>query len=63
MGICHNLYTMEELAEFLEVDPTTIARCWKIFRAKAGAMLEALSKKLTQSSQLTHWAGGKYSGW
>ncbi len=62
-GICHNLYTMEELAEFLEVDPTTIARWWKIFRAKAGAMLEALSKKLAQSSQLAHWAGGNLDTW
>jgi len=58
MGICYNLHTMEELAEFFDVDPTTIARWWMLFRAKAGVMLEALSKKLAQSPQLAHWAGG-----
>ncbi len=63
MGICHHLHTIEELAELLEVDPTTIARWWRIFRTKAGAMLEALSKKLAQSSPLAHWAGGSLATW
>lgn len=51
---------MEELAEFLDVDPATIIRWWMIFRQKAGVLMMALTKKLAQSPQLTDWAGGSF---
>jgi hypothetical protein len=63
MSICHNLHTIEELAEFLAVDPTTIARWWRIFRTKAGVMLQALSAILAQTSQLADWARGNFDTW
>lgn len=63
MGISHNLHTIEELAEFLAVDPTTIARWWRIFRAKAGVMLQALSAMLAQTPQLADWARGNFDTW
>jgi len=51
---------MEELAELLDVDTTTIARWWRIFRTKAGVMMTALAKKLAQSPQLSDWASGSF---
>ena len=63
MSICHNLHTIEELAEFLGVDPTTIARWWRIFRTKAGVMLQALSAILAQTSPLADWARGNFDTW
>jgi transcriptional regulator with XRE-family HTH domain len=52
---------MEELAELMDVDPTTIARWWKIFRHKAGILMMALAKELAQSSQLSDWASGSFT--
>ena len=50
--------TIEQLAELFSLDPTTIARWWKIFCDRAKVMLEALAGKLTQSSRLTDWLSG-----
>lgn len=36
-GICFDTHTIEELAELMQVDPTTIAQWWRTFRNKAGA--------------------------
>ncbi len=63
MSICHNLHSIEELAEFLAVDPTTIGRWWHIFRSKAGVMLQALSAMLAQTPQLADWARGSFDTW
>jgi len=60
VGICFNTQTIEELAELMNVDPTTIARWWRIFRAKAGVLMAALTKKLAQSPQLSDWASGSF---
>lgn len=57
-GICFQTHTTEELAELMGVDPTTVARWWRIFRIKAGALMMALAKELAQSPQLSDWASG-----
>jgi len=58
VGICFNTQTMEELAELMEVDTTTIARWWKIFRTKSSVLMSFLTEKLAQSSKLSGWASG-----
>jgi len=63
VGICFNTHTIEELAELLDVDPTTVARWWRIFRNKAGVMMMALAKKLAHSAQLSDWVGGACKTW
>ena len=63
VGICFNTHTIEELAELMDVDPTTIARWWRIFREKAGVMMMALAEILAQSSQLSDWASGSFDTW
>jgi transposase-like protein len=57
-GICFNTHTIEELAEIMGVDPTTVARWWRIFRNKAGTLMMALVRELADSSQLSDWASG-----
>ena len=57
-GICFNTHTIEELAELLGVDPTTVAQWWRIFRNKAGVLMMALSRELAESPQLSDWASG-----
>lgn len=59
-GICFNTHTVEELAELLDVDPSTVARWWRIFRQKAGVLMIALTEKLAQSPRLADWAGGSF---
>ena len=58
-GICLQTHTIEELAELMGVDPTTVARWWKIFRNKAGSLMMALTRMLADSSQLSDWASGR----
>lgn len=58
VGICFNEYTIEELAELLHVDPTSVARWWRIFRNKAGVLMMALAKKLAYSPRLADWVCG-----
>lgn len=58
VGICFQTHTIEELAELMSVDPATVARWWRIFRNKAGALMMALVKELAQSPQLSDWASG-----
>ena len=58
IGISFNTQTIEELAELLDVDPTTVARWWRIFRTKSGVLMESLTKKLAQSPQLSDWTSG-----
>jgi transposase-like protein len=62
-GICLNTHTIEELAEFLSVDPTTIARWWRIFRNKAGVLMTALAQILANTPQLSYWASGPLTTW
>ncbi len=57
-GISLGSYTIEELAELANVEPTTISRWWRIFCAKLDVMTDALMKKLAQSPQLTYWLSG-----
>jgi transcriptional regulator with XRE-family HTH domain len=57
-GICFNKHTIEELAELMGVDPTTVARWWRIFRNKAGALMMALVRELAESPQLSDWVSG-----
>lgn len=59
-GISFNTQTIEELAELLNVDPTTIARWWRIFRTKAGVLMTALTERLAHSPQLSDWASGTF---
>ncbi len=56
--IAVNIQTIEEIAELFEVDPTTIARWWMIFRNKSNSLLAALSKYLASSPGLTDWVRG-----
>jgi transposase len=58
-GICLQTHTIEELAELMGVDPTTVARWWRIFRNKAGSLMMALTRMLADSSQLSDWASGR----
>ena len=58
-GICFNTHTIEELAELLGVDPTTVARWWRIFRNKAGVLMMALARELAESPQLSDWVSGR----
>ncbi len=62
-GISYGSHTIEQLAELTGVEPTTIARWWKIFCQKSGAMMKALSQKLAQSSQLINWLSGPLGTW
>ena len=57
-GICFNTHTIEELSELMGVDPTTVARWWRVFRNKAGALMMALARELAESPQLADWASG-----
>ncbi len=57
-GICLQTHTIEELAELMGVDPTTVARWWRIFRNKAGVLLMALARELAESPQFSDWASG-----
>lgn len=59
-GICFEKHTIEEIAELMGVDPTTVARWWRIFRNKAGAMIMALARKLADSPELADWASGNF---
>lgn len=60
VGICFNQHTIEELAELMDVDTTTVARWWRIFRNKAGVLMMALAKKLAHSPQLSDWVNGNF---
>ncbi len=42
----------------MDVDPVTVARWWRIFRDKAGALMMALTEKLAHSPQLSGWVSG-----
>jgi transcriptional regulator with XRE-family HTH domain len=59
-GICFEQHTIEELAELLDVDASTVARWWRIFRQKAGTLMMALAKKLADSPGLSDWVSGSF---
>lgn len=59
-SLAFNIYTIEEIAEFLGLDPTTIAWWWKIFKNKSNLLLEFLSMKLADFSDLSTWLQGDY---
>jgi len=63
VGICFKTHTIEELAELMHVDPTIIARWWRIFRNKAGVLMTALTKKLAHLPHLSGWASGSLKTW
>lgn len=60
VGISFDEYTIEELAELMNVDPTSVARWWRIFRHKAGVLMKALAEKLAYSPQLADWVSGSF---
>lgn len=49
VGICFDKHTIEELAELMDVDTSTVTRWWRIFRNKAGVLMMALAEKLAHS--------------
>lgn len=57
-GICFEQHTIEELAELMGVDTSTVARWWRIFRQKAGTLMMALAKNLADSPGLSDWVSG-----
>lgn len=59
-GICFNQHTLEELAELMDVDTTTVARWWRLFRKKADVLMMALAKKLAHSPGLSDWISGNF---
>ena len=60
-GICLESHTIEQLAELCGVEPSTIKRWWKCFRAAANDILQWLAEKLASSPQPSTWLGGDYT--
>lgn len=59
-NICFNEATIEVLAEFCRVSPSTIQRWWQRWKARTGKLLEWLAEELASSNRPTDWLGGNY---
>ncbi len=60
-GICYETHTIEQLAEIYGLEPYTIKRWWRNFRAASDGILKWLAKKLAYSNQPANWVGWNYN--
>lgn len=58
--ICYKQATIEQLAEFFNVEPITISRWWRQFKTQIDGLLTWLAGKLADTNQTTEWISGKY---
>jgi transposase-like protein len=59
-GICYETHTMEQLAELCGVEPATVMRWWKSFRAAGGSLLNWLAGELARRVEPATWLGGGF---
>ncbi len=57
-GICYETHTIEQLAELCGVEPATVMRWWKCFRAAGGSLLNWLAGELARRVEPATWLGG-----
>lgn len=60
-GICYETRTLEQLAEFCGVDPSTVLNWWKRFRAVSQGLLKWLARELARLPSFAHWVRADYS--
>jgi transcriptional regulator with XRE-family HTH domain len=59
-GICYETHTIEQLAELCGVEPATVMRWWKCFRAASGSLLSWLAGELARRVEPATWLGGGF---
>ncbi len=61
-GLCFSKHTIEELAELLGIEPTTLARWWRVFKNKSNTLLKTLVNMLADTyAPSSDWLCGDFT--